>query len=91
MTDNERTDDEREADRLIKESGPLQERRRIREAAIEMHRRIRHGETPEPVTVGDTTISYDPTRAYGWRGIVIRDFLGREHGFEEWLSGSRDD
>jgi hypothetical protein len=55
--DDDRTANEREADRLIKESGPLQERRRIREAAIDVHRRIRRGEIPEPVTVGDTTIS----------------------------------
>jgi hypothetical protein len=83
MTDDEQTDDDREADRLIKESGPLRERHRILMAATRMDLRVRRGETPDPVTVGDTTISYDAGRPGS--GIVIRDFLGREQSLEEWL------
>jgi hypothetical protein len=83
MTDDEQTDNERLADRLIKESGPLRERHRILRAATGMDRRVRRGENPDPVVVDDTTISYDPSRP--GTGIVIRDFLGREQSLEEWL------
>jgi hypothetical protein len=79
----EMTDDEREAERLLKESGPLRERHQILMSAITMDRRVRRGETPDPVTVDEATISYDGSRP--GTGIVIRDFLGREHRLEEWL------
>jgi hypothetical protein len=52
-------------------------------AATTMHRRVLRGETPEPVTVDDSTVSYDRSRP--GTGIVIRDFLGREHRLEDWL------
>jgi hypothetical protein len=80
MTDD---DDDREVDRLLKESGPLRERHRVLMAATRMDLRVRRGETPDPVTVDDTTISYDPSRT--GTGVVIRDFLGREQRLEEWL------
>ena len=79
MTD----DDEREIERLLKESGPLHERHRVLIAATRMDLRVRRGETPDPVVVDDTTVSYDPSRP--GTGIVIRDFLGREQSLEEWL------
>ena len=77
-------DDEREAERLIKESGPLHDRHRVLMAAAGMNLRVRRGEMPDPVTVDDTTISHDPSRP--GTAIVIRDFLGREMMFEDWLS-----
>jgi hypothetical protein len=84
VADDERTEDDRAADRLIKESGPLRERHRILMAAIDMDQRVRRGETPAPMTVEDATVAYVPGRP--GTGVVIRDFLGREHTLQDWLS-----
>ena len=69
----------------MKEAGPLHGRHRVMMAAISVHQSARRGETPDPVIVDDTNVFYGPSRP--GTGVVIRDFLGREHSCELGTSG----